>query len=102
MDRLEREVEKDPDAMEEEDEAALQEDIEEDPGIRQTVNIYRSEEDYFGSLWAYCSSFLCQFRTFETLHLQTDSSPTFHLLGNGDVSTIIDVEFFTGQKFPHC
>ena len=88
--------------MEEEDKAALQEDIEEDPSIRQTVNIYRSEEDYSGSLWAYCSSFLHQFQTFEALHLQTDSSPTFNLLGNGDVSTIVDVEFFTGQKFPCC
>ena len=54
MERLEREVERDADAMEAEDEVALQEDIEEDPSIRQSVNIYRREG---GCRW--CNSSHC-------------------------------------------
>ena len=45
MARLEREVERDSDAMDADDQAAFQEDIEEDPSIRQSVTIYRSKED---------------------------------------------------------
>ena len=45
MARLEREVARDADSMDDEDEAALQEDIEEDQSVRQSVNIYKSKED---------------------------------------------------------
>lgn len=43
MGRLDKEVESGVDAMDEEDQAALQEDIEEDPSIRQNVDIFRSK-----------------------------------------------------------
>ena len=89
MERLEREVERDPDAMDDEDQAALQEDIEEDPNIRKSVNIYRSKEE--NSLSPY------QFYGIADFDLSAQLLGTFDSRGHPILSS-----FFTDSNWLYC